>query len=150
MAPVATVAGEKLLVQLGDAASPETFAHDCMINAARGIVFSSDVQEFIVPDCSSPENPAWKERTVDGLSAEVSGAGIMHVTTLPTWTAWLTGSSSKNLRVNVNTGGTGDGSGYWEGAFLLTGFEVTGERKGKIMFSATMVSDGVVTWVPAA
>lgn len=149
MAAVKTLNGEKLLVQIGDGATPETFAVDCLINTERGISFSADTQEFVVPDCLAPDDPAWKEVTKDGLSASVNGAGMLHTSSVETWFNWFKSSDTKNLRVKVDVAGA-DGGGYWQGAFHLTAFEVTGNRKEKSTVSVTLMSSGEVTWTDAA
>lgn len=144
-----TINGEKLLIQIGDGATPETFAHDCLINTERGIQFSADMQEFVIPNCLTPEDPAWKETIKDGLSAAVNGAGMVHTSSLEAWFNWFKSSSTKNVRIKVDAAGA-DGGGYWAGAFHLTGFEVTGTRKEKATNTSSLVSSGAVTWTDAA
>lgn len=149
MTAVKTLNGEKLLVQIGDGASPETFAHDCLINTERGIQFSADMQEFTVPDCDDPSSPAWKDRLKDGLSATINGAGMVHTSSLETWFNWFTSNSTKNVRVKADAAGA-DGGGYWAGAFHLSNYEVTGTRKEKATVSVTLESSGTITWTDAA
>ena len=149
MAPVSTMSGTKLVVQLGDGGGPEVFAADCMINTERGIAFSSDTNDFIVPDCDNPDDPAWKEVVKDGLSASITGSGLLHTVNTEAWFDWFKGSATKNCRVLVNVLAAA-GGGYWAGAFHLTSFEVTGTRGDKAQVSVTMVSSGAVTWTDAA
>lgn len=149
MAVVKTMNGTLLLVQISDGASPEVFAHDCLINAERGIQFSSDTNEFLVPDCDTPEEPAWKETTKDGLSASITGGGMLHTTSVSTWFTWFKDDATKNVRVNVNVS-LANGGGYWAGAFHLTGFEVSGNRNEKATVSVTLISSGPITWTAAA
>ncbi len=149
MTAVKTMNGTKLLIQIGDGGSPETFTHDCLINAERSIQFSSDTNDIVVPDCDNPDSPAWKEVVVDGLQATVSGAGMLHTASVADWFAWFISGQSKNIRVNNNVA-TGVGGGYWAAAFMLTAFEETGARNDKATVSVTLASTGVVTWVPAA
>lgn len=150
MATVKTINGSQLLVQIGDGASPsETFTHDCLINTSRGIAFSADTNEFVVPDCLDPDAPAWKELTKDGLSAQITGAGVVHTSSIESWFDWFTSANTKNIRVKVNVAGA-DGGGYWQGAFHLTAFEVSGDRKAKAEVSVTLVSSGPVTWTDNA
>ena len=144
-----TLNGEKLLVQIGDGATPETFAHDCLINTERGIQFSADMQEFIIPNCLTPADPAWKETLKDGLSATINGAGMVHTSSLESFFNWFTSSSTKNVRVKVDVAGS-DGGGYWAGAFHLSAFDVTGTRKDKSTASITLVSSGAITWTDNA
>lgn len=149
MAPVDSMKGTKLVVQIGDSADPEVFAAECMINSERGISFQSDTNEFITPDCENPDDPAWKEVTKDGLSATVSGAGLLHTTSTEAYFDWMVSDDAKNVRVVVGVLAA-KGGGYFEGAFKLTAFEITGTRGDKAQTSQTLVSDGPVTWVGAA
>lgn len=150
MATVASANGTKLLIQVSDGASPEVFSHDCLINSARGVVFAAETNEFIVPDCDSPDDPAWKEVTKDGLSATVSGAGILHTTTAKSlWYTWLAQAAVKNCRINLNVA-SGVGGGYWAGEFHLTQFEITGDRNSKLEANITLVSNGALTWTDAS
>ncbi|WP_292226358.1 hypothetical protein [Mesorhizobium sp.] len=141
MAPVPRVTGSKLLVQIGDGASPEVFQHDCLINTKRGVQFTSETNETIMPDCANPEDPAWKSVTKDGLQATISGAGMLYSASLAEWWAWYNGDDAKNVRFNVTP------AGYWQGAFKLTQFEVTADgNKETATTNSTLVSDGPVTW----
>lgn len=150
MALVKTINGQKLLVQIGDGGSPsETFAADCLINTDRGIQFSADANEFIVPDCDDPDAPAWKERTKDGLDATVTGAGMLHTSSVETWFDWFKSADTKNVRVKVDVTGA-NGGGYWQGAFHLTAFEISGARNEKATASVTLASSGSVVWTDAA
>jgi hypothetical protein len=148
MPTVKTMNGTSLLVQIGDGASPENFTHDCLINTSRGIQFSADTNEFIVPDCINVEDPAWKEVTKDGLSAAVNGAGMANTPSIKAWFDWWRGKDTKNCRIRVNVDGA-DGGGYWQGAFHLTSFEVTGERNAKAENTVSLMSSGEVVWVDA-
>jgi hypothetical protein len=148
--PVPRVTGSKLLVQIGDGADPEQFDHDCLINTQRGIQFQTDTNEFVMPDCSNPEDPAWKSVTKDGLSAQITGAGMLYTASVSDWWDWFKGDIGKNVRFNLNVGAPA-GGGYWEGSFKLTNFEVTSDgNKAQSTANVTLVSDGVVNWVPAA
>lgn len=150
MPTVASARGTKLLIQIGDGGGPETFAHDCLINAERGVVFAVDTNEFVIPDCDSPDDPAWKEITKDGISASVTGAGVLHTTTAKTaWYDWLVDADPKTCRINLNVA-SGVGGGYWSGEFHCTQFEITGDRNGKLTANVTIVSTGALTWTDAS
>lgn len=144
MANVATLNGHQLLIQIGDGGGPEVFTHDCLINTERGIQFSADGQETIIPDCADPDAPAWKDLMKDGLMAVVNGQGLLNTSSLPAWDTWFRNNATKNVRVNVNVAGA-SGGGYWAGAFHLMNFEVTGTRKQKATVSVTLQSSGTVT-----
>lgn len=150
MTAVPRVTGSKLLVKIGDAASPEVFTADCLINTSRGIQFQSDTNEFVMPDCDNPDDPAWKSVTKDGLSATISGAGMLYTASVADWYDWFNGDDSKNIQFALNVPAA-SGGGYWEGAFKLTQFEVTSDgNKDQSTCNVTLVSDGPVTWNDAA
>lgn len=146
--PVKAMNGEQLLVQIGDGGSPETFVHDCLINTDRGIQFQSNTTDSLVPFCDEPESPGWLERSKDGLNATISGAGMLHTTSVKDWFLWYKSDDTKTVRVRVNVTGA-NGGGWWQGEFLLTEFQVTGQRKEKATVSVTLLSSGEVTWTDA-
>lgn len=142
--------GAKLLIQIGNGATPEVFAHDCLINSARGIQFSNSMNESINPNCDAPEDPGWIDREKDGLTATVTGAGKLHTNSVETWFNWWKSPDTKNIRVKIDVTGA-NGGGYWSGAFHLSDFEITGpDRKEKVEVSVTLQSDGELTWTDAA
>ena len=129
-----------LYVKIGDGASPEVFTHDCSINAARGIQFQSQGQDVFVPDCASPEAPAWRKHYKTGLSASINGAGVADLSGIEALDAWFRSDDAKNIQVFCNT------HGKWAGAFKLTSLQWDGDpTKGDpVAFSCTMESHGTV------
>lgn len=148
MAPVKSMNGTKLLIQISDGGDPAVFTHDCLINAERGIQFSSDRNDEVVPDCDNPDSPGWKSGTVDGLQATVNGAGMLHTTSIKPWFNWLASGETKVVRIKTDVSAA-NGGGYWEGPFNLTAFEITGSRGAKATSSETLVSNGALVWVDA-
>ncbi len=149
MAPVKTLNGRQLLVQIGDGATPETFAHDCLINTDRGISFSSETNRETLPDCDNPDDVSWSVMNKSGLSASITGSGRLHTPSVKTWFAWYNSDEAKNVRVLLNGVGLANGGGHWAGAFKLTAFEVTGPETGRSSVSVTLESDGEIAWVDA-
>lgn len=150
MAQVKTMAGEKLLIQIGDGATPtEGFAHDCLINAERGLQMSSETNEFTVPDCDDPSAPAWKEMFKDGLSIQVSGGGVLNTSSVETWFNWFNSDSAKNVRVKFDVTGA-NGGGYIAVPMKLTAFNINGTRKSNSTVDVTLMSHGVATWTDNA
>lgn len=150
MAIVKAMNGTSLLVQIGDGAGTETFAHDCLINAERGIQFQSETNRQTIPDCDAPDNLAWSSLSKDALSATITGSGMLHTASVSNWAAWFASDNGKNCRVLLNGVALASGGGHWAGSFKLTGWEVTGARNEKATVSVTLESDGIVTWVSAA
>lgn len=137
------VRGTQLYIKVGDGASPEVFTHPCLINTKRGIKFQSSTNKVIVPDCDNPDDPAWPETFVDGLNASLDGAGKLDAAAIPAYDTWYRGGATKNIQVWLGT------KGYWQGAFKLTGWEITGDRNDYCDVTVTIESDGAVAaWVP--
>ena len=150
MTAVPRVTGSKLLVKIGDGASPEVFTPDCLINTSRGIQFQTDTNEYIQPDCDNPDDPAWKSVTKDGLSATINGAGMLYTSSLKDWFTWYASDDAKNIQFAVNVL-LAAGGGCWQGAFKLTNFEITSDgNKEQSTCTVTLVSDGTVTWEDAS
>lgn len=148
MALAETMNGEKLLIQIGDGATTEVFAHPCLVNTDRGIQFSSDTSDNLLVDCLNPSDPAWYEREKDGLSATVNGSGKLHTSSIAMFFNWWKGADPKNVRIKVDVT-SAKGGGYWQGAFHCTEFEVSGTRKEKAETSITLISTGPLTWTAA-
>lgn len=140
MAQLTSLRGTALYIKVGDAASPEVFAHPCLINTKRGIQFQSSSNKIIVPDCSNPDDPAWTQAIKDSLSATISGAGTLDnvLATIQLYDGWFRGSTQKNVQVWLGA------VGKWAGAFDLTNFEITGDRGGLAEVSLTLESYGTI------
>lgn len=149
MTAVKTMAGEKLLIQIGNGATPEVFTHPCLINAERGLQISSETTESVVPDCDDPTLPAWKEIFKDGLSIQVTGGGVLHTSDIETYFNWMNTDTAKNVRINFNVSNI-LGGGYISVPMKLTAFNVTGQRKNDSTVEITLMSHGVATWTDAS
>jgi predicted secreted protein len=134
----------EFLIQVGDGASPETFTARCGLTS-KGFNQTANTNDTNVPDCDDPDAPADVERSVVSKSREISGSGVMATEAFSTWQAWYDDSTSKNCRV-YPMGLTG---GYYEGAFILTGFNLTADLGDKVKVALTMESDGAVSWTAA-
>lgn len=151
MAQVKTMTGEQLLVQIGDGATPtEAFAHDCLINTERGISWSASTVDTPVPDCDDPGAPAWITRDKSDVSGTVSGSGLLHTSSIEAWFDWIKSEDAKNCRILTNGVTGANGGGYWSGAFHLTEFAITGNRKELVTVSVTLALTGAATWTDNA
>jgi len=144
MAAVKHARGVKLLIKVGNGASPEVFATYCTINAARGITFSADTNDQIIPDCENPDAVAWVGREKVSLSSTISGAGMLNTPDVETFFNWLASEETKNVEVVVDVP-SADGGVVFTGAYHLTSFEITGDRGAKMEASIELVSDGEIT-----
>lgn len=126
--------GENILVQIGDGATPEVFAHDCLINGDRSISLTASTVTNVVPRCDDPSAPGKTVRSVDATDSTISGGGKMHASSVKTWMDWLKSGLPKNVRVKNNT------TGSWQvaGSYLLTACTPTGVPKTNAEVTVTL------------
>lgn len=136
--------GEKLLVQIGDGADPEVFAHDCLINTERGVEYQTQTQEEYLPDCDNLD--AIPDRTVEitGKGVVITGSGVMHSSSWDMWFDWWNSGEAKTVKVKENILAA-DGGGTETGSYKLTALSRTGAYKQNVTVSLTLTSDGAVT-----
>lgn len=146
MARVKNARGVKLVLKVGDGASPEQFTAICTINGQRAIKFSSTTNEFPDIDCSDPDAVAWVLTEKTNLKATISGAGTLNTPDVQTMYDWLTDPDSKNCQIVVDVP-EADGGVIFEGAFHLTDFDITGDRGAKMTSTLNLTSDGEVSSV---
>lgn len=145
MAQPTVIAGTKLLILVGNGASPETFSNPCGLTT-RSFDMSASTNSTLIPDCDDPEAPAWEAKDVNALSATISGSGVLATESFDLWNNWFMSAQSKNIQIKLDH----PSLGYWTGSFIITGFKVGGQRGNKATVDMTMVNDGAVTWVDAA
>lgn len=150
MAEAKTLAGKSLLIKVSDGGGTPVFAHPCLINAARGIQFSSSTNERRIPDCADPELIAWTKINKVSLSAKISGAGVLNTPDTELYFGWFNSDSSKDVRVELSGVVLANGGGWWAGAFKCTDFGVDGDIGDETQCSLTLASHGAVAWVDAA
>lgn len=144
MAAVKHARGVKLLLKVGNGASPEVFTAFCTVNAARGISFTAAMREFNIPDCADPDEIAWVAREAESLSVNVTGAGILDTGDTEDFYDWWVSGESKNCQIVVDVP-SADGGVIFEGLFKLPEWSITGDRGAKQEASLTLASDGEVT-----
>jgi len=150
MAAATKARASQLLVQIGNGADPEIFAHPCLINSARGFTLTAGTSQVSIPDCDDPDLLQWLGTEKTSLSGSISGAGTLHVPNTKEFHQKLVSPDSFTCRVRLNLPGA-QGGGYWEGKFQLTSFAVTGDRTSDntVTCDITLESDGEVNWVDA-
>lgn len=148
MAPPVTARFGKMLIKLGDGATPtEAFAAPCGLTS-KSITFSKNLNEVDIPDCDDPDAAAWLGRDVQNLSASISGDGVLAAGSIETWWDAFKNTDSINVEVSIEFS---TGTMLWEGAMHLESFEPNAENGGRVQASIGMQSDGEMTgtWTAA-
>lgn len=140
---------KKLLVQLGDGGSPETFSANCSINTTKEFTITASPLEFNIPDCDDEDAPSWIARVIDTLSAGFTGAGTLDTPSFEAWREWMLSGEERNLRVRLDVPGA-DGGGYFEGPYVPTTLGLSKEGKGLVQINVEVQSAGEVVWVDAS
>lgn len=144
MAAVKHAKGVALVLKVGNGADPEVFTPLCSINAARGISFTSAMNEVAVPDCTDLEKIAWLAREKTSLSVNVTGAGLLNTPDVEDTFDWWKSKEPKNCQVVVDVPSSAGGV-VFEGAYHLAEFALNGEPGDKQQFTCSLASDGEVT-----
>lgn len=148
MARPTTLKGSKVLIQLGNGATPtEVFTAPCALTT-KGIEFAADTNDFNVPDCDNPDLPTFTERVVATLSATITGAGTLALESFDEWREWFDSGQEKNIRVKFDATAINNG-GYYAMSAILTAFGLGAEQGGLATIDVTMQSNGAWTWTDA-
>jgi predicted secreted protein len=149
MAQPVTARGTRLHILQGNGADPELFAAYCGITA-NNFSFKTQTNDIYVPDCASPEDPAWRAVIKSGRSLSISGNGLLDVqVSLVAYLAAYNEDASKNYQIEIDLP-LANGGGYWTCAMQLTQLDITGSQNDLATAAITLESDGPVTWNPAA
>lgn len=143
MARPTTLRGSKMLIQIGDGESPETFTAPCAL-ASKGFNRTAGSNDFNVADCDDPDAPTWTERVKSALSAGISGSGTLAKESLDLYEEMFESRESRNVRVVIDYT---VGPRTYEGRFHLTTLNLTGDDDGLIQVELEFTSDGEVTAV---
>lgn len=151
MAAVKHMRGVKLLIKVGDGATPtEAFTTYCTINSDRGISFKANTNDIVVPDCDDPDLMSWLVREKISLSGDISGAGTLNTPDTSAFFDWVKSPDTRNVQVHLDGVASADGGGYWAGAYHCVQFDVNGGQGTKANAAISLTSDGEVTWTDAA
>lgn len=140
MATQPNFSGRKLLLRIGNGASPEVLSVRCSFNGDRAISFEAATTDEMDVDCEFPTRVGWMVSQVDSLSATVSGAGRAKSQDVPFFFDWLNSGEPRTMEVDVD-----DGAVVFEGQALLTNFTLNGGETGSATADMAMRFTGPVT-----
>jgi hypothetical protein len=139
----------RLIIQLGDGATPtESFAHTCGANTF-GVSLTNNLGENVVLDCDNPlDVPAAIVRHLESQDTSATISGMVTTEAWPTWRAWADGGTEKNIKLFLDESAA-DNGGFWTLPAFLQQLELSKENSGKVSFSATLSGAGKRTWTAA-
>lgn len=140
MARPTTLRGSKLLIKFGDGETPESFVAPCAL-ATKGFNRTAAVNEFNVADCDNPDDPIWTERVKSALSSTITGSGTLAKESLDIYEAAFVAQDPHNMQVTIDYS---VGPRTYQGAYLVTTLNITGEQDGLIQVEIELQSSGPV------
>lgn len=145
MATKPNFSGRRLLIRVGNGASPEVFSIFCTFNGDRAIQFDAQTTDELDIDCDNPTAVGWMVSQVDSLSATISGAGRVKAEDVAEFFAWFSSGEARNVEVEIDApeGGT------FSGQALLTSWNVNGGETGSATADVSMRFTGPVDYVEA-
>ncbi|MGH0220817.1 phage tail tube protein [Sinorhizobium meliloti] len=132
--------GRSLLIKIGDGNTPEVFSNLCGLKT-RSFNMSANEVDTTIPSCTNPGGPVQKtsrpgisNRTFSGSGAFVAGAAMS------AFMGYVRGSTAFNAQVVV------PGDGTYEGSWMVTDFEFSGDVEPNMEFTATFVAADELTF----
>jgi TP901-1 family phage major tail protein len=136
--------GRLLLIKIGDAASPEVFANLCGLKT-RSFNLSANEVDTTIPDCDNPGDAVQKTAEPGIVNRQFSGSGAFFAgATQAILMGHVRGATVFNAQVVV------PGDGEYEGSWMVSDFEFSGEMEGNMEFSATFSAAGPLTFTAEA
>lgn len=139
----------RLIVQLGDGADPEVFAHTCGANTF-GVTLTNNLGENVVLDCDDPlDVPGAIVRHLESQDTSATISGMVTTEAWPTWRGWADDGTEKNIKILLDESAANNG-GFWTLPAYLNTVELGKENSGKVTFSATISGAGSRVWTDAS
>lgn len=136
--------GRSMLLKIGDGAGSETFTALAGINS-KTLTINNSAIDVTTPDASSPGGALFAASLGGLKSVSLSADGVFLDETAEARlnTVAMAADSSANFEIVVPDFGT------YAGNFRVTSLEFGGETEGGVTFSASMESNGTVTFTAA-
>lgn len=144
MAFAATMKGTQLQIRISNGLTGTNlvYSHPCLINAARGVQWSSTGTDEEIPDCADPDALAWNQHTKSGLKITITGAGKINTSDITTFWSWWDSDTAKTIKIDMY----GTNGGVITGDYKLTDFNLTGDRGKLAECTLTIQSHGAQTY----
>jgi predicted secreted protein len=145
MSTPASASGRKILIKLGDGASPEVFAAVLGLTT-KSIEIQTASGSAPVLDGSAPETAAAALlRTPGAVSMKVTGSGILATADFTKWESFALGGAAKNCQIMVDDAAAGS----FAGPFILSALRMTGVYDQVITADITLDSAATPSYTAA-
>jgi hypothetical protein len=140
MARPTTIRGSKLLIKIGNGATPEVFTAPCALNA-KSFNRSASTNDFNVADCDDPDAPVWTERAKEALSAGITGSGTLAQESLDLWEDFYDNQDPQNVQIVLDYE---VGPRTYQMAAFLTTLNISGNQGELAQIEVEIASHGEV------
>jgi TP901-1 family phage major tail protein len=146
MAQPTTAKFGKMIVSLGDSATPPVYAAPCGLST-KSFTISKNLQEITIPDCDDPDAVMWVGRDAQSMTATVSGDGVAAAESVPDWNAAAVSTESVPMKVEIEFS---TGTKSFTGLFQIDNLTFGAEAGGRVTLSFNAQSDGEIAdlWTP--
>lgn len=109
-----------------------------------------ETQTTNVPDCTSPDLPAWLEADIVSQQMTIEGEGVLDRAAMKVWQEWwyTNPTAARQVRFYRNLSAL-DGGGHFQGPAILSAYSETGQRGGRWRQSFTITFSGKPTFTAA-
>ena len=135
--------GRLLLIKKEDTPSSGTFTSVCGFRA-RSFSMSTNEVDTTVPDCSDPGGVVQKTSVPGIADRTFTGSGLFDNDAVGKAVA-----DAARLATALNYQVIVPGYGTFEGPYIITDFEWSGDMEGSLEFSATWKPSGALTFTAA-
>ena len=149
MAKATEVSFSKYKILIGDGATPvEAFTAICALTS-KGVQRGAQTTSNIRYDCDNEDAPGYEEKRVTSLSVTISGAGKVAMENRQDMLDWYYSAEPRNVKIQ-NVDAPNGQTEFEQGPAVLTQYNETGERNGKMGCDITIEFSEQPTLVAAA
>lgn len=142
---VATLAGEQLLVTIGDGnATVETFTMPALINTQKSFTVTQNVESDEINDLNNLSNAAVMVRRTRSIDMKIDGSGLIHQPDTYQWLTWAATGGARNCKI-TQMGNAAAGGWTVTVPMVCTNFQITGSTKKSTEASITLELAGAFT-----
>lgn len=139
MAEATTLPGHKIVVLLGNDATPIVFTAPCAFEQ-KSVEWQKTVNRADVPDCSAPGAAGWSVGDAIGRMLRISGGGVLATESVDTWLdAW---HEDGPVPARVEIIKSSQDTDTYEGLLHVTSVSVEGNRGERAQLRVEAESHG--------
>lgn len=125
MAQATTLAGQKVVVLLGNDANPVVYTAPCAFEQ-KSIEFQKTVNRTDVPDCDLPDAAGWSVGDAIGRMLRISGGGVLATESVDAWiNAW---NEDAPVPARVEIVRSSSVTDTWQGMLHVTSVSIEANR----------------------